>query len=91
MHQRIKDIGRVRLKIKNFVILVKGKNRKHEALTSPKAVSLTAKTPTPPWRRTELPELICDIPGIIDKELQTTAERKCIAVEYINDSFPKTH
>jgi hypothetical protein len=52
------------------------------------AVSLTAKVPTPPWRRTELQGLICDIPGIVDKQLQTPAERKSIAVKYIADNYP---
>jgi hypothetical protein len=52
-------------------------------------VSLTANVPTPPWKRTELPELICDILGIVDKQLQISAERKSIAVQYITDNFSR--
>jgi hypothetical protein len=77
-----------RLKRTNFVALAKGEIRKHDVLASPAAASLTAKVPTPPWRRTELLELISDIHGIVDKQLQTSAERKSIAVKYISDNFP---
>jgi hypothetical protein len=88
MHERIKGDGNARLKRNNFVALAKGVISKHEVLTRSAAVSLSAIVPTPPWRRTELTELICDIPGIVDKQLQTSAERKNIAVKYITDSFP---
>jgi hypothetical protein len=67
MHDRIKGYRKGRLKRTNFVALAKGEIRKHEVLVSPVAVSLTAKVPTPPWR-TELTELICDIPGIVEKQ-----------------------
>jgi hypothetical protein len=83
LHDRIKGYGKGRLKRTNFVALAKGEIRKHEVLARPSAVSLTAKVPTPPWRRTELLELICDIPGIVDKQLQTLVKRKSIAVKYI--------
>lgn len=82
------EIGR--LKRTNFVALAKGEIRKHAALARSAAVSLTAKVPTPPWRRTELPELICAIPGIADKQLQTPAESKSIAVEYIKANYPQS-
>jgi hypothetical protein len=49
---------------------------KHEVRTSPSAVSLTAKVPPPPWGKTGHPELICAIPGILDKQLQTSGEKK---------------
>jgi hypothetical protein len=87
MHQRIKGFERGRLKRTSFVVMAKGEIRKHEALASPVAVSLTANIPTSPWKRTELPDLICEIPGIVDKQLQKAIHRKCIAVEFINDSF----
>ena len=89
MHERFMGTGRCRLQRTNFVALAKGELSKHEVLAKPAAVSLTAKVPTPPWRRTELPELICDIPGITDKQSQTSAERKSIAVKYISDNFPR--
>jgi hypothetical protein len=54
-------------------------------LASPAAVSLTAKVPTPPWRRTELPG--ADV-IYVDKQLQNLAERTSIAVKYIADNFP---
>jgi hypothetical protein len=79
--------SKFRLKRTNFVALAKGEISKHEAQASPAAVSLTAKDPTPPWRRTELPGLIWDIPGIVDKQLQTSGERKIITVKYIKDNF----
>ena len=87
MHERIKGDGKSRLKRTNFVALAKGEISKHEVKKA--AVSLTANVPTPPWKRTELPELICEIPGIVDKQLQTSAERKSIAVKYIKDNFPR--
>jgi hypothetical protein len=77
MHYRIKGYGKGRLKRTNFVTLAKEEIRKHEALASPAAVSLAVKVPTPPWIRTELPKLICHIP-YVDKQLQTSAERKSI-------------
>jgi hypothetical protein len=89
MHERFKGEGKCRLKQTNFVALAKGEISKHEVLARPAAVSLSAKVPTPPWRRTELPDLICDIPGIVDKQSQTSAERKSIAVKYISDNFPQ--
>jgi hypothetical protein len=89
MHERIKVDMKSRLKRTNFVALAKGEIGKHGVLASPAAVSLTANVPTPSWRRTELPELICDIPGIVDKQLQTSAERKNIAEKYITDNFPR--
>jgi hypothetical protein len=67
MHDRIKGDGISRLKRTNFVALAKREISKHEVLASLAVVSLTAKVPTPPWRRTDLPELIYDIPGIVDK------------------------
>jgi ribonuclease HI len=41
------------------------------------------------WFQFFLPKLICEIPGIVDKQLQTSAERKSIAVKYITDNFPR--
>jgi hypothetical protein len=87
MHERINGDGKSRLKRTNFVALANGEISKQEVLANPAAVSLTANVPTPPWKKTELPELICDIPGIVDKQLQTSAERKNIAVKYITDNF----
>jgi hypothetical protein len=46
MHQRIRGFGRGRLKRNNFVALAKEEIRKHEALVSPVALSLTEKKPT---------------------------------------------
>jgi hypothetical protein len=88
MHDRIKGDGKSRLKRTNFVAMAKGEISKHEVLASPAAVYLMAKVPTPPCKRTELPELICDIPGIVDKQLKTSAERKSIAVNLLTDNFP---
>jgi ribonuclease HI len=89
MHERIKGDGKSRLKRTNFVALAKGEISKHEVLASPTTVSLTANVSTPSWKRTELPKLIWDIPGIVDKQLQISAERKIIAVKYITDNFPR--
>jgi hypothetical protein len=80
-HHNIKGDGKSRLKRSNFVALAKGEISKQEVLVSPATVSPTAKVHTPPWKRTELPELICDIPGIVDKQLQTSAKRISIAVK----------
>jgi ribonuclease HI len=89
MHKRINVVRERRLKRTNFVALAQGEIGKHDALAKATAVSLTAKVPSPPWRRTELPELICAIPGIVDKKLQTPAERKSIAVEFIKANYPQ--
>jgi hypothetical protein len=90
MHQRIRKLGKARLKRTFFVALAKAAIRKNEALASPVAVFLTGKFSSPPLKRTDHPELVCVIPGIEDKKLQTVAQRKCIALKYIKDSFPPT-
>ena len=89
MNKRISEPSKCRLKRESFLHQARRLERQDPELMKQTTAPIPVSTALPSWKREHFPEIRHTVPGILQKELQTEAERKALTLSYIRDTYPE--
>ncbi|KAK7090611.1 hypothetical protein V1264_010383 [Littorina saxatilis] len=88
MHERTSMPTKCRLKRESFLHQARRLERRDPDLMEQAAAPISIPTTLPTWKRKEFPEICTTVPGILQKQVQSEAERKALTLEYISQTYP---
>ena len=88
MHRRMVQPTKCRLKRESFLHHARRLERQDPDLMEQAAAPISIPTTLPTWKREEFPEIRQSIPDILQKDLQSEAERKALTLDYISHTYP---
>ena len=89
MNSRMSQPTKCRLKRESFIHQARRLERQDPELMRQTVAPLPMSTALPTWKRENFPEIRHTVPGILQKELQTNAEKKALTLSYIRDTYPE--